>query len=268
MAENTEGTSTETTATTGTEATPAPVEREYSDVEQKALTQGWVPEDQYEGTGKWRDAEEFLDRGELFQKIDEQNRRIKSAEQTAQALKKHLEQVRKNEYQRALNSLKADKKTALTEGDADKVIEIDEAIANTRAKAAQEEVQAQQANTETVPNPQFLVWVNKNSWYSTDKAMKVYADSVGDELVYGGMNNPAEVLAEVERRVKKEFAHKFNNPNRTKPGTVEGGSNKGTQSKDTFQLNDDERRVMNKFIKAGLMTEKEYIADLKAERGA
>jgi hypothetical protein len=50
---------------------------EYSDTEKKAMAQGWVPEDQYEGTGKWRSAEEFLDRGELFAKIDEQNRATK-----------------------------------------------------------------------------------------------------------------------------------------------------------------------------------------------
>ena len=69
--------------------------------------------------------------------------------------------------------------------------------------------------------------------------------------------------------MKEEFSHKFQNPNRAKPAAVESGSAKGSgQKKDNFQLTDEETRVMNRFVKAGVMTKDEYIAEIKASRGA
>lgn len=96
--------------------------------------------------------------------------------------------------------------------------------------------------------------------------MRAYADALGRDLAYKGLS-PKEVLKEVERQVKMEFPNKFTNPNRDKPGAVEGSSNKGGKSSDSFQLSDDERRVMQRFVRSGVMTEAEYIKDLKSVRG-
>lgn len=42
---------------------------QYSDAEIHAMETGWKPKDQYTGPeGKWVDAEEYLRRGELFDK--------------------------------------------------------------------------------------------------------------------------------------------------------------------------------------------------------
>lgn len=260
--EGTEETSSTETTTTSTTTTP-----EYSDVEKQAMAQGWVPKEQYEGTGKWRSAEEFLDRGELFSKIDEQNRKLRATEATLEALKKHHKKVAETEYKRAVEALKAEKKLALDSGDSNRVVEIDDEIAAARTEAAKaiQEIDQQQAAPE-LPNPHFVVWLNRNQWYQTDRAMKAYADTVGDELAGRGMRNPTEILAEVERRVKKEFSHKFTNPNRAKAGAVEGGGSKGSTSTDSFQLTPEETQVMNKFVKAGVMTKAEYIAEIKASR--
>ena len=242
----------------------------YTEAEQRALAQGWVPKDQYTGTGKWRDAEEFLDRGELFAKIDEQNRKLRNTESTLEELKKHYRKVAETEYKRALADLKNQKKEALNEGNADLVIEIDEQIDATKTEAdtAMRQIDARMQPQE-VPNPAFLAWVNRNPWYQTDTAMKIYADTIGAELHSKGMYNPTEILTEVERRVKKEFVHKFNNPNRGRPGTVEGNTTRAGQSKgnDTFQLTPEETQVMNKLVRHKVMTREEYIADIKAERG-
>lgn len=248
--------------------TPAPQEPQYSDTEKRAMEQGWVPESEYSGPGKWRTAEEFLDRGELFSKIDEVKREAKAARADADALKKHLDLVRRTEYTRALNAFRAEKKQALEEGDADAVIKAEEKIDNLRAAAAQEAVQAQQAAqsaTNTI-DPVFQMWKNKNAWYEADKAMKVYADQIGHEMFMAGAD-PRDVLVEVERRVKQEFAHKFKNPNRDKPGSVEGTNNKGTSKKDSFELTDVEKQMMKRLVKAiPGFTEDQYIADIKADR--
>lgn len=246
-------------------------EREYSDVEKRALEQGWVPEEDFQGTGKWRSAEEFLDRGELFSKIDDISRRNKSLESALTETRKHLKKVRETEYNRALASLKAAKKDALDVGDSERVIEIDEQIASTKQEAAQElQKMDQPAPVPAAKDPVFVIWENKNPWYNQDRAMKVYADSIGEELVLKhGMNNPRELLQEIERRVKKEFAHKFENPNRAKPGAVEGVGSKGNggRASSTFQLTAEETQVMNKLVRHGVMTKEEYIADIKASRG-
>lgn len=262
--ENTELENQEPIDNTNQEST-ASAEPTYSATERKAMEQGWVPEDQWDGHSKWRSAEEFLDRGEIFSKLDDVKRRAERAERTLEDLKKHHKQVREVEYKRALAALKEEKKTALDEGDSARVVEIDDEIAETKAAAiaAQREPEVQ----EFTPNPAFVQWLNRNSWYNTETAMKLYADNVAQELAIAGERNPTKVLEEVERRVKKEFTHKFNNPNREKAGAVEGGGNKGKGGgRDSFTLSPEETQVMRRFVKAGVMTEKEYIAEIKAQR--
>ena len=77
-------------------------------IEQRALDQGWVPKDEWAGEpDDWRPAREFLDRGELFKKIDDQNRTIKDLKRAQADFAKHHEKVREIEFKRALESLKA-----------------------------------------------------------------------------------------------------------------------------------------------------------------
>ena len=247
-----------------------PAEQEVpklSATEEKALAQGWRPLTEWEGDpDEWRDAKSFLDRGELFKKIDDQNRTIKEFKRTVEELKKHNSKIAEVEYKRALDSLKKQKKDALLDGDADAVIEIDERMAVVRdaQKATAMQPQTVQTSPETL-NPVFVSWVDRNGWYNTNKAMRAYADRVGLELGNSGMS-PTDILAAVEQEVKKEFADKFNNPRRATAPGVEGSSNKGVSKNDSFKLTDDERRVMQRFIRAGALTEKEYIEQIKATR--
>ena len=242
---------------------------EYSEQEQLAMEQGWVPEDQWSGKGKWRSAEDFLERGEIFAKIDSHKRRADRIEQTLEDLKKHHSKVREVEFNRAIQVLKAEKKDALDNGDSARVVEIDEELAEAKAekaKAAFEQVQPQHGNQQTqAALDQFLA---RNKWYETDVMMKAAAEAVVQELVFSGEKDPYKVLAEAERRVKKEFAHKFTNPNRDKVGAVEGGGKPvNSGRKDSIQLTSEETQVMNRFVRAGVMTKEEYIAEIKASRG-
>lgn len=240
-------------------------EPQYTETELRAMEQGWVPKDQYSGPNKWRDAEDFLDRGELFKKLDQQNKRLSTYDQTLQDLKKHHEKVRETEYKRALATLREEKKAALNDGDADAVVDIDDRIAELREEAKRVET-APAVNTNVEPDPRFMIWVNKNPWYNNDKAMKVYADEVGQKMALSGAN-PQEILMEVERRVKREFPERFNNPNRDKPGAVEGGTSKSGGRKESFTLTSEETRAMHRFVNAGVLTKEQYIAEIKASRG-
>lgn len=247
-------------------ATP-PEPRELTAVEQKAAEQGWVPQDEWEGDPEqWRPAKEFLDRGELFKKIEDQNRTIKEFKRALEDLKGHHAKTRETEYKRALEALKAQKKAALEEGDAAAVIEIDDQI--DLVKDEQSKLR-QSAETQPEPgvNPEFAAWMDKNKWYETSQPMRAYADALGRDLAFKGLS-PSEVLAEVERQVRQEFPNKFTNPNRQKPGSVEGSTNKGGKGNNDLVLSDEERRVMQRFVRTGVMTEKQYMEELKRVKGA
>jgi len=240
---------------------------QLTEIEQRASAQGWVPKDDWDGDpDQWRPAKEFIDRGELFKKIDDQNKTIKEFKKTLDEFAKHHSRVQKVEYERALADLKVQKKEALNEGDADAVVDIDEKMVLVR-EAQKEATQPVQVPNVPDSNPVFQAWVDRNNWYQTQPAMRAYADRLGNELGASGNMSPTDLLAHVEREVKKEFAHKFNNPNRDRPGAVEGSVNKGGKGKDSFVLTDDERRVMQRFVRAGALTEEQYIAELKKTRG-
>lgn len=249
------------------EQTPEP--KQFTEIEQRALDQGWRPKDEWDGDPEaWRPAKEFIDRGELFKKIEAQNRTIKQFQETLDQFAKHHSQVREVEYARAKKELLAAKKEALIEGDADAVIEIDEKLDAVKEAQRQADIKVPEVQAEPSVNPVFVAWRDRNSWYDSNEAMRAYADRIGNQLGAQGGYSAQDILSEVERRVKKEFASKFENPNRNKPGAVEGGTHKAGGKKDSFQLTDEERRVMRKFVgSVPGMTEEKYIADLKKIKG-
>lgn len=251
----------------GQETKPTESEKhEPSAIELKAMEEGWVPQEEWSGDpDAWRPAKEFVDRGELFKKIDDQNRTVKELKRALADMQKHHESVRETEYKRALEALKDQKKTAILEQDADAVISIDDKM--DLVKEEMRKLGQQQVPEPQEINPEFAAWTNKNKWYLTDEPMKAYADAVGRSLASKGMA-PTDVLAEVEKQVKSQFRDKFVNPNRDKPGSVEGSSPRGGKTSDSFTLTDEERKVMNRFVRTGVMTEDQYIKDLKAVRGA
>jgi hypothetical protein len=250
--------------------TPEPQEPQLSPTEVRASEQGWVPKDQWQGEPEdWRPAKEFLDRGELFSKIDELKKENKRIRQGVEEFKRHNERVQEIAYKKALETLRAEKKQALLDGDADKVIEIDDKIAETREeqlKAAQRPpVQAEP----TGPAPEFVRWESRNQWYKSDKAMKAVADDVARDLVGRGETDVTRILTEVDKEMRKAFPHKFENQKRNAPSAVEGtGRQSGKTSKDDFYLTDDERRIMNRIVATGAITKEKYIEQYKATKEA
>jgi hypothetical protein len=231
------------------------------------MEQGWVPQDEWEGDPEqWRPAKEFLDRGELFKKIEDQNRTIKEFKRALDDLKGHHAKTRETEYARAIQALKAQKIAALEEGDAAAVVKLDDQIDLVKDEQSKLK-QAAYEPQEPQVSPEFTNWVDKNKWYETSQPMRAYADALGRDLAYKGLS-PGEVLKEVERQVREEFPQKFRNANRDKPGAVEGSTNKGAKGNNDIALSDDERRVMQRFVRTGVMTEKEYMAELKRIKGA
>jgi len=235
-------------------------------IETEAREQGWKPKEEYEGDpAKWRPAKEFVERGELFGKIDHMGKELKETRKALKMLQDHHTKVRETEYNRALTELKALQKKHLEEGNSDGYLETTELL--TDLKAEQKAREVVQQNTPNQPDPRFLNWISANKWYEKDTEMRKYADTLG--AGYAASNpgiDPEEVLQYVTKEVRTRFSTKFVNPNREKPSTVEGAST-GAANKSSFELTDDERKVMNTFVRAGVMSKEDYIAQVKQMRG-
>ena len=235
-------------------------------IEAEAREQGWKPKEEYEGDpAKWRPAKEFVERGELFGKIDHMGKELKETRKALKMLQDHHTKVRETEYNRALTELKALQKKHLEEGNSDGYLETTELL--TDLKAEQKAREVVQQNVPNQPDPRFINWVSANKWYEKDAEMRKYADTLG--AGYAASNpgiDPEEVLQYVTKEVRTRFSTKFVNPNREKPSTVEGAST-GAANKSSFELTDDERKVMNTFVRAGVMSKEDYIAQVKQMRG-
>lgn len=240
---------------------------EISPTESRAREQGWVPKDDFNGDEhKWVEAGEFLRRGELFGKIESQNKELKSIRETLNQFKDHHAKVQETAYKKAVSDLKAKKKEALIEGDADLVIEVDEQLAD--VKAAQAQIQSQpRAQVEQEAHPIFVSWVNQNNWYAQSPQMRGWADGRGTELQGEGLS-PNEVLRKLSEEVKEQFPTKFTNPNRARASGVESAPQRGSRSGAAYQPSEIEERMAKKFVSEGLFKSKqEYYAELAANNG-
>ncbi len=249
-----------------TEQTQEP--RELSAVEQKALEMGWRPKEEFDGDEEdFIDATEFVRRKPLFDKIEYQSKELKEVKKVLRSLQEHHTKVKETEFKRAVDYLKAQKKEALEVGDMDRVVELDDQLVDIRA--TQKAAERVEPATQEV-HPDFTAWVDTNKWYATDKSLRTFADNLGVSYAQEHPElEPKEVLKYVTATVKRAFPEKFQNPNRTKPAAVDGGSpaSKPTKASDSFSLTEEEERVMKQFVRAGILTKEQYINDVKAMRG-
>lgn len=235
----------------------------------RALELGWRPQEEWNGAPEdFVDAKEFVRRQPLFDKIDHQSKELRALKQAFDAFKTHHSKVKEAEYNRALAALKAEKRRALSEGETERALAIEDKVEEIQEQKAQFEQEAAsvQVDEPAVARPEFVRWRGENNWYGQDRAMTAFADKLGVELHQQGLS-PQDILTQITRETRKEFAHKFKNPARERAGSVEGGSRAGNRSEPEFQLSDDERRIMNKIVAMGGITKEQYIADLKKVRG-
>jgi len=244
---------------------------ELSAIEQKAIEMGWRPKSEFDGNEEdFIDATEFVRRKPLFEKIDNVGKELRETRKALKALQAHHEKVKEAEFQHALKALREEKKAALEAGDADKLIEIDDQIADAKAQEILSRTQAKQEAA--TPHPNFVQWAARNPWYKTNAELTIVADQVG--AAYAASNpekSPDDVLKYVEGRIKKLYPDNFTNPNKSRPSAVEGGtstpSKKSVEDSSNYPLTEDERRVMMTFVRQGIMTKEQYIEDLKKVKG-
>lgn len=259
-------------------------------IEERARADNWRPKEEWVANGgdpdKWKDAATFVRDGEFFAKIDSYKKQAYKAEQAARqaqaevnVIKGHYSKVEEAATKRLLDNLKSAKKQALIDGDADKVVEIDDQMQQlhtTKAVQAQVAVQQQQVQRQQAaqPTPEFMDWIEENQWYRTDPVLQEQADGLG--IAHAQRNpskTPAEILTYVEGQIKKLNPDKFTNRNRSQPSRVEGNSSPSARSSssdsDSSWMTSEEIQVMKVLTKAKdrdgkpFLTEAQYKKDLK-----
>ena len=193
----------------------------------------------------------------LTRKMREAERREKAAVDYARAVeekRKTLEErfektdseyVKKFEtsIKSGLESAQKELAAAIEAGDAAGQVEANKRIAqltfeNARLEVAKEGREVRQKQVETPvqpaqtyqttdtseasnPDPRAEAWASKNPWFGTDKAMTYTAFEIHKDLTEkeGYDPNSNEYYAEVDKRIRVDFPHKFGNTN-TKQSTA------------------------------------------------
>lgn len=242
---------------------------EYTEVELKAMEKGWNPDKESVPEGKeWIQAGEFLRNESFFTEIRKLKRDLNSTKKSFDVLKEHHKKVAEVAKEEALVELKRQKKVALEEDDHAAVVDIDDKIQDIKSEKA-DPVDIQEGD-----NVIYEAWVDKNSWYETNEKLRRLADTLGTGYVaqnnVNGVIDPNKVYEYVEREIKQMHPEEFGGKKSTKTTkpTVEGatasrGGKTGSKSKFTKRdLSDEQRSVMNRFVKTGALTEEAYINEL------
>lgn len=251
------------------EGQEAPAEPQLSEVEQQALEHGWRPKEEFEAEEKnqgkkWRTAEDFMDRKSLFDKIDTQHKELRDQKKAINALMDHNKKIEQAAYDRAIKTLRDEKRQALAEQDLVRADEIGERIEEIKEEQRKAEAVAPAPQEEI--HPQLLAWKQANPWYDTNPDLRAAADGIGLQLARQGMS-PEAVLAEVTKRIRSLAPGEFRNPNKDRAVPTESASRKSSSSKEVA-LTADEERIMNTMIRAGVpITREEYAAQIKKARG-
>jgi len=119
------------------------------------------------------------------------------------------------------------------------------------------------------PDPQAEAWASKNSWFGQDRAMTFTAFEIHKELVDNEGYDPksAEYYAEIDKRIKVDFPHKFGNTetNTSKPVQSVASANRSVKpGRKTVRLTSSQVAIAKKL---GVPLE-EYAKQIKLTEGA
>jgi hypothetical protein len=221
-------------------------------------------------TGKWREAQRQRDEAIEFARIQKQKAEEASKKYTS--LESTSIKDREGNLKSLLDAQKAKLIQAREAGDVNAEVDIQKEISRlgyeeVRLKelsAAAETVPAQkeqeipsyqpQQTQIKEPDEKAETWASNNRWFGTDKAMTYTAFDVHKTLVdeegYDPKSN--EYYAEIDRRMRVEFPHKFDNNNdkkgeTTKPTqTVASATRSVKQGRKTISLTPSEVAIAKK----------------------
>lgn len=243
---------------------PADTEEAASEApsaEERALRTGWKPLDQFKGDpAKWIDAETFVKRAEedpaivhatnrqLQKALDLANKRFETRvgqlEDTLSKFAAHHSKSEQRQYERAMRDLQAKQDAAVEANDLATVRETTEEITalTVEAKGGAKEPKA------PADPPELADWKADNSWFGKDRVLSAAAGAIIDDLLSEDPTaNLTRQLKAVDKRIREEFPHKFENPNRKAPSPVAGATPPKAAGKTFADLPADAKQMCTQF---------------------
>ena len=220
----------------------------YTDIELTAMAKGWKPQDKFDKSDKrYLSAEEFIDRGELYESLSHQKKENKKLQESM----KEILELNKRQAELALkdrvNYFQQQRNAAIEIGskaDFDKYdteyVESKKALDQVNTK----EQQQVETPTKKPIHPAVEEFVKRNiTWFndSSDENKQMKDFAIRKE-VYLRSEHPdwsdEKCILEAERSVKDLFTHRFENVNRSRKPSVNISSPENvsvnTSKKNTF----------------------------------
>lgn len=240
-------------------------------VEDRAKEMGWRPLEEFKGDeSRFVDAETFVKKGEEVLPIVKANAR-KAEEALAKAQAEIAEM--KDSFKEFKKYHSQTEQRALTQARKELEREMSEAVEAKDHKAVREiaadmAALSKDVQTDDDGNPYqtpdhakaLNTWKGENPWFGADDVMTAAANAVANRLEQSGVKG-AEQLAEVAKRMRAEFPHKFENANRKNAAAVEGSTPTRKAGKTWSDLPPEARTVADRWVKQGLVTKETYLKD-------
>jgi len=201
---------------------------------------GWRPKEEYEGDpDAWVDAGEFVRRKPLFDQIHQLKKEVQNSKKQVEQVSSYAAKAAEKARAELLAELEAKKEEAFQAGDYKAFAEADKAH-----RQAESDPVVAQPEQPVIPKPLQDFAERNVNWFDKDKAMTAYAVSQSREYIESGKSMD-EALKLVESDVRREFAHKFVNPNKEKAAAVvaEGGEKRAEGKISYNDLSREERSV-------------------------
>lgn len=243
--------------------------------EQTASKDGWKPLEKWvEDGGKeddWKPAKVFNEIGSLKKKLSEAEKDLKKTNKVVTMMKDHHVRVRETAVQEAIKQLKAERIKALDKDEygkaeqfRDRIDEIEKAAKAQTALPPEIEKEIQEQSQE--PPKVFLEFAERNPWYKlgSNDAMTKRADTLGKALHEEDPTmSHADILAQVEKDIKKLFPEKFETPRGGGPNEEGSRGRSESPAAKKSNLSAAEKQMAKNFG----MSEADYAKELESYRG-
>lgn len=247
----------------------------------EAKAQGWVEQDQYRGNPKeWVDAKSFVERGrqinpilrkhnkELMKELDIAKKQAQEAIDAAKEFREFQKEAfehKKKELESQINQLKVAKREAISQGDGDRAVALDDAIDDLRDEKANLKQPTEPKKEEPIAgiDPELQSWMERNVWYGQEDEDTELTNALAATI---RRKNPTLVgrsfLDELDKRLEeRNVVKKRNRPTSPVEGVV---SEKPvySQGKNKFSdLPEEAKAAYERFKKQGLFkSQEEYLA--------
>jgi hypothetical protein len=252
-----------------------------SPVEQRARSQGWVPKEEWTGDeAAWRPADVYVDRGELLGKIKSQSTELREVKGMIAHVTEQNRKLYEAGYQKAISDLESQRDTAIEEGNARAVRELDKQIkAHTEALEATSKpvVVAGTSDAVAAAAERFETFKQSNPWYEKDETLQDWAN--GAAVKFKGKNRNAtdtEIYEFLTKEVRAKYPEKFKRVGAPSPDGKSdrgagspAGKSSGASGFDAYisELPEMEAQIARNLVKRGHVTKEKYMENITAIGG-